>query len=287
MTKIERILAAINGGEVDCIPKAEFRLEDGFVKALLGIEDVDHQARIRACELLHLDALAFSARVSEEDKAWTELKQWREQSDFFIFAIVDGPFQGLAKAYPDFTEYLVAVAKNNAGIKEQAAEVSYRSWTLGVEALELGANGIIIADDIAYQHGTYVSPRILRERFFPYLKELVAQFHENRIPVFFHSDGDILQVLEDICAMGFDGIHSIEKMMDKKEVRRLAGNRCLMGGFDLGWFADGKHKAAELLRSELAQGPYIFGSCAGILDGSLPAAKVREVYDYVHEYPVR
>lgn len=289
MKRQERVLATIRGERTDRIPKGEFKLEDGFVKGLLSLDqEPDREARIEACETLGLDVLAFTPSefdagnpFGKED--WAELKEWRKKTDFFMFAIVDGPFQGIDKEYQSFMDFLMSIAKNREEVHELCRRVSKNSLQQGLEALRLGADGIIIADDIAYQQGTYISPKALREQFFPFVEELVSGFREHKIPVFFHSDGNILQVLSDLRAMKFDGLHSIEHIMDFREVRRQMTDRCLMGGYDLGWFEQNGVMSAEwLLNSELAQGPYIFGSSAGILDSSLPVDKVAEVYEYVH-----
>lgn len=302
MTKIERILAAIRGETLDKIPKGEFYLEDGLVTKLLQLTlaqdtiKVDFEARVKACELLGLDSLVFIPNRDYGQETWQELKQWREQTDFFLFALVDGPFQGVSHRYSDFTSFLMDTVRDKAKIDSLAEEISLESLKLGQAALELGAHGILIADDIAYNQGLYVSLRTMRDIFFPYLKELVQTFSKSitkssgdQVPVFFHSDGNILQVLNDLKALGFDGIHSLEPIMDLKKVREVAGSdMCLMGGFDLGWFdSGGLRKADELLTTALPGGGYIFGSSAGILDTSLSALDVLEVYGFVEKYDVK
>lgn len=301
MTKNERILAAIRGETLDKIPKGEFHLEDGLVTKLLQLTPAqdtlkgDFESRVKACELLGLDALVFIPKGGAGKEAWHELKQWREQTDFFLFALIDGPFQGVSHRYSEYASFLMNIVRDKAKIQSLAEEVSLGSLKLGQAALESGAHGILIADDIAYNQGLYVSPRTMRDVFFPYLKELVQTFSKyvtkssgDKVPVFFHSDGNILQVLSDLKELGFDGIHSLEPVMDLKKVREVVGDMCLMGGFDLGWFdSDGLSKAEELLTTALPGGGYIFGSSAGILDTSLTALNVLEVYGFVEKYDIR
>lgn len=301
MTKIERIFATIRGETVDKIPKGEFYLEDGLITKLLQMTsaqdtlEVDFEARVKAYELLGMDALVFMPNRARGEEVWEELKQWSEQTDFFLFALIDGPFQGISHRYPDFTSFLMDTVRDRAKIASLAEEISLESLKLGKAALKSGAHGILIADDIAYNQGLYVSPRIMRDVFFPYLKELVCtlsrcvmESSRDKVPVFFHSDGDILQVLNDLKELGFEGIHSLEPVMNMNKVREVAGSdMCLMGGFDLGWFdSGGLRKADELLTTALAGGRYIFGSSAGILDTSLSALDVLKVYGFVEKYDI-
>ena len=289
MKKIERILAALRHEWVDRVPKGEFYLEDGFVTKLLGLkENVQFKDRVEACELLGLDALAFSPFSSRDCKApvWDGFKQWRKETDFFSFAIIDGPFQGIAKFFSSFSKFLVAIAQRDPIILELAAKVVASNVQLGLDALKLGANGLIIADDIAYQRGTFISPDQLREFFFPSLMDQVGILQTQKSPIFFHADGNIIPVLTDIIASGINGIHSLDfsSFADIAKVKKAAENSlCLMGGYDLGWFSEENRteKASELLAVASGGGGYIFGSSAGILGSELPVKQVTEVYQYV------
>lgn len=304
MTRVERILAAIRGQAVDKIPKGEFHLEDGLATELLRTaahptetEVLGLAERIKACELLGLDALVFMPDPKHPGNEWEGLRQWHKQSDFFLFALIDGPFQGVYHQYPDFIDFLMDTKRAKEKVMEMAQAVSLKSVELAKAALEAGAHGILIADDIAFNQGLYVSPGAMREMFFPFTKEMIDTLADGTesdgkfVPVFFHSDGNLLQILKDLQELGFAGIHSLEPVMDMRKVRELAGpDLCLMGGYDLSWFGSGGvAKADELLQAAMP-GRYIFGSSAGILDSTLPAAEVLKVYRFLEgweDWPLR
>lgn len=294
MTKIERIFAAIRFERVDRIPKGEFHLEDGFVANLLGLkEKVKFKDRVEACELCGLDALAFSPSSSQQDKGqvWESFKLWKKETDFFVFALIDGPFQGTAKLFSSFTDYLLAIAKRDPIIPKLVAETIATNVELGLNALASGANGIIVADDIAYNGGTFISPAALRKYFFPSLTEQVDVLRGQNAPVFFHADGDLVSVLDDIINSGVDGLHSLDlpSLTEIANVRRATENSvCLMGGYDLGWFEEENRteRASELLTVAAKGGGYIFGSSAGILGSVQSAQQVMDVYQFVSNFPV-
>lgn len=289
MRKIQRILAATRHEWVDRVPKGEFYLDDGFVMKLLGLKNnVEFEDRVEACELLGLDALAFSPFSSRDGKTpvWDGLMKWKKETDFFIFAIIDGPFQGTAKFFSSFNEFLVAIARRDPIILEIAAKVVAANVQLGLDALNSGANGLIIADDIAYQKGTFISPENLRKFFFPSLMDQVGLLKAQKSPIFFHADGNIIPVLPDLIASGINGIHSLDfsSLVDIAIVKQAAGNSlCLMGGYDLEWFSkkNRSEKASELLAVAAGGGGYIFGSSAGILGSELSVEQVTEVYQHV------
>ncbi|MEL1135680.1 uroporphyrinogen decarboxylase family protein [Desulfitobacterium sp. THU1] len=294
MTKIERVLAMIHGQPVDKLPKGEFHIEDGLITKLLqmtsreSLKGVGFEERRQATELLGLDALVFMADAESQDDPWAELRRWQEESDFFIFALIDGPFQGVGHGYHDFTEFLMDIVKDQDKMDCLVQESIQRSLELGRAAIASGAHGILIADDIAYNHGLYVSPRTMRERFFSYLKELRAELGRcarvatgREMPIFFHSDGDLQLVLRDIKEMGFNGLHSLESVMDMMKVREAVGEDfCLMGGYSLAWFSSGGSDKVDELLKATRPGRYIFGTSAGILDAGLGVREVLEVYGY-------
>jgi len=289
LKKIERVSAALRHEWVDHVPKGEFYLEDGFVAKLFGLKgNVQFTDRVKACELLGLDVVGFPPLFPQASKApvWEEFKQWRKETDLFIFAIIDGPFQGTAKLFASFSEFLIAIARRDPILLELAAKVVAANVQLGLEALKLGANGLIIADDIAYQRGTFISPDQLRKLFFPSLREQVNLLKTQEYPIFFHADGNIIPVLTDIIALGINGLHSLDfsSLADIAKVKKAADSSlCLMGGYDLGWFSEENRmeKASELLAVASSGGGYIFGSSAGILGSNLPVNQVPEVYQYV------
>lgn len=293
MTKIERVLAAIRFERVDRIPKGEFHLDDGFIVNLLNLkEQITFKDRVEACELCGLDALAFSPALQEDKtRVWDGIKSWRKETDFFIFALIDGPFQAAAKLFPSFTDYLLAIAKRDPIIQKHVKEAVAANIELGITALASGADGIIVADDIAYNGGTFISPAALRKDFFPGLAEEVGKLKMLKVPVFFHADGDLAAVLDDLINAGVDGLHSLDlpSLTAIANVRRITENKvCLMGGYDLGWFLeeDRTQRALELLTVASIGGGYIFGSSAGILGSDQSVQQVLEVYRFVNNFRV-
>ncbi len=99
----------------------------------------------------------------------------------------------------------------------------------------LGA--VVVSDDIAYGTGLLVAPSFLRENLFPWYRELCTQCHARELPVVFHSDGKLDEVLQDLVDCGFDALHPIEaQAMDIRAVKRDWGDRlCLLGNIDLAY----------------------------------------------------
>ncbi|NQU11255.1 hypothetical protein HQ590_10720 [bacterium] len=95
---------------------------------------------------------------------------------------------------------------------------------------------VLTYGDIACKHRLLHSPAFLRAEFFPRLKRLNDAWHEHGLKCLFHSDGYLMEVLDDLIAAGIDGLNPIETMagMSLKQVRDKCGPKLfLAGGIDM------------------------------------------------------
>jgi uroporphyrinogen decarboxylase len=95
---------------------------------------------------------------------------------------------------------------------------------------------LYIGDDVAHKHGTLVNPDILRRLWIPRMERIMAPARERGIPILFHSDGNILELIPDLLDIGVAAINPIEPYgMDIREVRKRFGSRlALVGNLDVG-----------------------------------------------------
>ncbi len=152
-------------------------------------------------------------------------------------------------------------------------------------------------DDVAYKTGLIVSPEILREHFFPRFAQIIAPLKEAGIKVIWHSDGNIMDVLDDAVAIGFDGIDPIESQagMDIAAIRRKYPKLILVGNVDGNVLAFGtpeevRADVRRCIRGGAADGGGHLLQCgAGQV---MPDAKLENViayFDEVHtfgQYPL-
>jgi len=128
-----------------------------------------------------------------------------------------------------------------------------------VQMPRLGA--VFMADDLAFASGPLVSPEVYRKYVFPWYRKIGEVLAEARLPFLFHSDGTLLDVLDDLADCGIQAIHPIEpQAMDIVEVKRRYGDRfCIFGNIDLdytltlGSVADVEEQVKQRIR-ELAPG---------------------------------
>ncbi len=94
---------------------------------------------------------------------------------------------------------------------------------------------IWLPDDLCYNSGPVVAPRVYQKYVYPWYVKIVDRCHQADIPVGLHSDGDLARLLPDLVACGFDAIHPFEPPMnDIVAVKRQWGDRiAVAGGIDL------------------------------------------------------
>ncbi|HUW65586.1 MAG TPA: uroporphyrinogen decarboxylase family protein [Spirochaetia bacterium] len=297
MTGFERVSLAINHREADRVPKGEWTLGPSLISGLLGKEGPPAwEDEAAARELLGMDLVAVAPpdpdrTAPDPDRLdYSLFHRWRQETDLFVFALIDGPFERAAHRM-GFLEFLAAVGKQDDRIEKMAA----REAELGLESarrcLRAGAHGVILADDIAYNRGTFIRPALLRRTFLPLWRDQVQAL--DGVPVFFHSDGNLSDLLPDLASARFHGLHSLEPTagMDMARIKQEYGPKlCLWGNVDLGWLAGQEDEdeiedgVQDLLQAAAAGGGYIFGTSSGCLGDDLPPDRVLGLYKAAGKY---
>lgn len=108
-----------------------------------------------------------------------------------------------------------------------------RTMERGVQ--EANIDGITVLDDIGMQTGPFMSKELFDEFYLPYYKKVCERAHELGIDVWFHSCGDIRELLPSLVEAGIDVLHPVQKYcMDEKEIVETYGDDLAFWcGFDL------------------------------------------------------
>ncbi len=92
---------------------------------------------------------------------------------------------------------------------------------------------VVVYCDIASVNDVIFSPAFLRAEFFPRLRRLVDAWHEHRVKVIYHSEGNLKKVLDDLVACGIDGLNPLEpENLSLSYVRERHPRLALWGGID-------------------------------------------------------
>ena len=116
----------------------------------------------------------------------------------------------------------------------KAAVEKYTDWVgrLITNLQECGFDFFWTFDDMAYKTSVMFSPAVWDEFFAPYLKKAASRF---KIPWVFHSDGNLLPLMDKLLELGMNGIHPLEPgAMDVELLKHKYGDKvCLIGNIDI------------------------------------------------------
>ena len=283
MTARQRVSLAINHIETDRVATGEITIADKVIGAFLHADHVTFSERAAFVNRLGIDAVCESpqwtgplSRLPDPEEArWADLSAWATQTDRFVFAMLDGIF-GWCVRLMGFERFLLISVKRSQELSDLLDKVERLNISLARQAADAGANGILIADDIAYTQGTTVSPEALRAFFFPSLERQIQGIASLKIPVFFHSDGNLNAVMDDLVATGVLGVQCLESQagMDLGVLKTQYGDRiCLWGNLDPQDLflkkdpQDLRRTVKQIIHTGAPGGGFIFGTTSGLVDG--------------------
>jgi uroporphyrinogen decarboxylase len=132
---------------------------------------------------------------------------------------------------------------------------------------EPNVGGVFMGDDLGFYSGTFVSPKVLREKFLPRIKQIVELTHAAGGVFVLHTCGNMYAVMDDLVAMGVDAKHSYEdKIMPVEKVYERWGDRIgIIGGVDMDLLAKGsegevRKRTREILDRCASKGRYVLGT---------------------------
>ena len=314
MNGIERVKAAISREAVDRVPRGELVVETEFIQNYMAWQTdpeafaaggagaakaVCPDTELAFYRAAGLDLVCVQDGKGPETGAGGTAERFRRYADsgLFVFSLIDGAFQTVMCSR-EFMSFMGEVVRTPAALAEEMGAVTEKMILRMAEEVESGAHGIIIADDIAYNQGPFVSPKFVTDHLLPCWEAQVSAARKMGVPVFFHSDGNLTALLPAIVQAGFDGLQCIEPAagMDIGAVKRESGERlCLMGNMDpgllaalpempeaidpgLGGLGEVSRAATDLVATAAPGGGFIFGTCSGLHGGMCPE-RVHRMYD--------
>jgi uroporphyrinogen decarboxylase len=123
-------------------------------------------------------------------------------------------------------------------------------------------------DDMGFRTSTLIAPNDLRKYVLPWHKRFAAMAHEQGIPYFLHSCGNLETIMEELISdVGIDGKHSFEDaIIPVQEFQARYGHRiAVLGGMDVNTLAlsspeQVRQKTRFLIETCGGRGRYALGS---------------------------
>ncbi len=128
------------------------------------------------------------------------------------------------------------MAYEDRELVEDILEVSTQHFVRLTKAIiEAGVDFVWPADDVAFKTGLFLPPKLMKEIWVPRMARIFEPAVNAGVPVMFHSDGRIDDIVEDLIDMGLDCLNPMDPYgVDYRQYKKKYGSRlCLSGNVDI------------------------------------------------------
>ena len=155
-----------------------------------------------------------------------------------VFFFPGGPFLGLMGVIGEIgLEHFSYYLADYPELVPELLEVNALNAVAWIEHLPVdhGIEAAFCGDDIAFKTGPLLSPAWFQEHYFARAARVCAAYHDRGIRVLFHSDGNLLPILDGLVEAGIDGLNPLEVLADTgpEAVHARHPDLFLAGGIDV------------------------------------------------------
>jgi len=136
---------------------------------------------------------------------------------------------------------------------------------------ENDAQMVLLWDDYGFKNGLFMRPSLYQKYIFPWIKKICDAAHKRDCKILLHSDGDLIEIFEDIINCGIDVINPVESTTgnpdyDIFKLNEKYGDQITFSGnlspimLAIGEISEIEAYAKKLIRELAPGGGYIFGS---------------------------
>jgi uroporphyrinogen decarboxylase len=173
----------------------------------------------------------------------------------------------------------------------------YADWLgdLVDSCIDAGVDIITLSDDWGSNNNMLFSPRMWRRMIAPYAARIVKRARDRGVPVNLHSDGYILNIMDELVEMGYRMMHPVQESagMDPQHIKEKYGDKLVIyGALDV---VDGLYKYdGEALDQYITKRFEIYGPGGGFIFNTghfvqpdIPPERLVRAYTLANELALR
>jgi uroporphyrinogen-III decarboxylase len=154
-----------------------------------------------------------------------------------VIFLLGAAFQTVYEFAMGLTDCMIMIMDDRDFVEELISRSADYFAELTRRVVLAGVDILFAADDIAYKSGLFVRPEVFIPMWRPHYDRILAPAREAKLPIMFHSDGKIDDVMDMLIEMGVDGLTPMDPSgVDYRDYKKRYGNRLtLFGNIDITW----------------------------------------------------
>lgn len=210
------------------------RFEDawGIVRRLGSTGEYDEWISGPFVETMDLNSFSWPQGDIYDSAATIHHRVMACQGQFALFGRINLPFK-IAWHMRGLENFLCDMLTDPVFARELLQRIADYEREKGIRLIQAGVDIVGIYGDLAMQDRMLVEPEAWRRLEKPLLASMVEDFRRVNpdILMFFHSDGNITEILPDLIEIGFNIINPIQpECMDPEAIKREYGGKFTLHG---------------------------------------------------------
>ncbi|MCL5073908.1 MAG: hypothetical protein M1308_23905 [Actinobacteria bacterium] len=188
-------------------------------------------------------------------------------------------------------DFMMMVYEDRELIEEMLEDSTVHFVNLSKALVAQEVDFIFPADDVAFKTGLFIPPKIFKQIWVPRMARIFEPALNANIPIMFHSDGKIDDIVEDLINMGLNCLNPMDPYgIDYHDYKKRYGSRlCLSGNFDvefpLGNGTPEEVDADVKARMEVMKPGYGYvATCSHSIVNYIPHANYVAYINAIHKY---
>ena len=130
-----------------------------------------------------------------------------------------------------FSDFMIA-SSEDLNFIEEMLEISSDYWYRYSKAIIAeGIDIFVVGDDIAFKNGLFIQPEIIKKIWLPRIAKIISPAVEAGIPVQFHSDGKVDDIVQELINIGVNCLNPMDPYcVDYRQYKKKYGNRIALSG---------------------------------------------------------
>ena len=218
-----------------------------------------------------------------------ELAAVTDGSDLPVLAVIDGPFQEMVNKV-GMMRVLTDWIRN-----PQALYGAYKMEKRGAldmirQCLDLGVDGIVVADDFSTERGPLVNPADIDSMCRDFYAQAVAAAHRAAVPLLLHCCGNLFQLVKIFKTWRIDGFAAIQSNLNDLPdlYEKMGANVMIMAGIEAVMLEkdpppeQAMERLGQVVASLASTGNFVLGSSCGLYDDDF-LDRIQRLYEIAQE----